>query len=964
MPTIISTHSILISSVPRENKLLAGKIVPQGINTNPYFSEPAPMGISDIGVSPNGPFIRESTQFLGVIDLYSLSAESSFNTPCAEFQLNLVLNYNYNGQTYALWTQDVAHFNTVTHQIFFLDNIWNFTAYKASVTGVVGNGQISYSNSSGMSYYYYCASTPGNGVSLTLPTTIYLLINVTENSAGQPVIMFWYNDGYGWINYDRVTVTNVYNASNVSFLVDGYQYTGSGNYYDAELVLTGPGGGSCAYLYSSTLLYLSLEYWNGHNFQGVRNAYNYGFDTAEKVNNANVMSYYSLSNGEYVAGITAGVGFLEMLWQQDTISTLKINTGVNSGYAIVFNASVPLSEVENDISLFKVPFSNGGEVCLTLYPMEYGIIVFNSNGQMIGEASVVTTQGEAVSTNVSPFSISVVNYNILYHEVIVTLQINGFGYVTLYTNSTYPYTFQTNPIYVNGKAEDTLTIYDLPYGVEDISIYGYLFNGFYSKVNLSLIIQPQTVPITFSYSFIGNQPPTLPTITFNFPNGTTETVTLQNGQTISLPSGTNYTIQNVINDGNIRWATQNTTSGVVTSKGSLYIVYYEQDEVTFYYNLIGNGTFTIPTINYEYFNEMRSVSPPATVWVNYDSAYTYTKILNGVEPDTRAIALNYTGIITAPEVITVNYQVQYFINVNSPIPLYALINGENESFSSNWFNQGDVVQIENLSYYISSMEREIITSLSPSFTFTVEEPMNVNVKVVNQYYVTVNSTIPIYALINGQNVSLNSGWYNYGISVNIENITYYVTPLERDIIISISPKSFIVNNHINVDVKVVNQYYIKVLSKVSVKGEINGSERYLNSSWINSGSYIKILNYTYYVNNQTRCIITKITPSNSFTLNTPITINITTQRQYLVVINGESIWVNNGSVITLSANVPFYLMGKYVGTYNVSSGISITVDQPIQERFVEVPNYLIIGLIGAIITISVIVSVIILRKRK
>ena len=60
----------------------------------------------------------------------------------------------------------------------------------------------------GTTYYAYTASSSdaGDDEYLTLPTTIYLLVNVTVNSKGEPVIYFWYNDGYGWVSYDTVTV--------------------------------------------------------------------------------------------------------------------------------------------------------------------------------------------------------------------------------------------------------------------------------------------------------------------------------------------------------------------------------------------------------------------------------------------------------------------------------------------------------------------------------------------------------------------------------------------------------------------------------------------------------------------------------------------------------------------------------------------------------------------------------------
>ena len=296
------------------------------INVYLYYSkEPAPMGVADYGVNQttNGssvvyiPFIRETTQWLGKVFVISLSAISSVKQPSyhysVSFQLNVVLNYEYDNKTYALWVQDVAMYNTKTHEIYFVDNIWNLTSPYASVNGVVGNGKIYKYHQ--MTFYAYVASSsyPGSYVTLTLPTAIYLLVNVTTNILGQPVIYFWYNDGYGWVNYDVVTVTNVIDASNVYFLVDGYNYTGSGNYYDAELVMGGPGGGSSAQMVNGTL-YFQLFYWNGTAFHEIMHAYNFGSNTAETSYNVVDQAYYNSSIEEYEAQLTPGAGSLGYLW--------------------------------------------------------------------------------------------------------------------------------------------------------------------------------------------------------------------------------------------------------------------------------------------------------------------------------------------------------------------------------------------------------------------------------------------------------------------------------------------------------------------------------------------------------------------------------------------------------------------------------------------------------------------------
>ena len=313
---ISSTASLAFPPVhPSSHPTKIGNVV----NVYQYYSkEPAPMGVADYGVNQtaNGEtaYIIKTTQWKGKIFLVSLSATSNSKTYpySVSFQLNVVLNYEYKGSSIALWVQDVAVYNTQTHQITFVDNIWNLTTSTAKVSGVSGNGKIYHYQTT--TYYAYEASSsdPGNDVDLTLPSTFYLLVNVTTNSKGEPVIYFWYNDGYGWVNYDTVTV-NAPGSSNVYFLVDGYNYTGDGLYYDAELIMGGPGGGSNANMNSGTL-YFQLFYWNGTTFKEIPHAFNFGSNTAETSNNVIDQAYYNLTTDEYEAELTPGAGSLGYLW--------------------------------------------------------------------------------------------------------------------------------------------------------------------------------------------------------------------------------------------------------------------------------------------------------------------------------------------------------------------------------------------------------------------------------------------------------------------------------------------------------------------------------------------------------------------------------------------------------------------------------------------------------------------------
>jgi hypothetical protein len=66
----------------------------------------------------------------------------------------------------------------------------------------------------------------------------------------------------------------------------GQFFHGQGNFFeDSEFVIGGGSGGHNATDLRSDVK-LQLEYWNGHNYRPVTNAYDFGADTAEGIENA------------------------------------------------------------------------------------------------------------------------------------------------------------------------------------------------------------------------------------------------------------------------------------------------------------------------------------------------------------------------------------------------------------------------------------------------------------------------------------------------------------------------------------------------------------------------------------------------------------------------------------------------------------------------------------------------------
>ncbi|MUN29813.1 thermopsin [Sulfuracidifex metallicus] len=277
----------------------------QAVNVySSYSSEPAPMGLADYGIGPNGPYSRYASEVIGVINASNIQVYASGSgNDCFTIQLNAVLTYNYQGQINALWAQDVALINS--NNLEFIDNVWNMSSPNAGVS-VTGNGQVS--SSGGISFYYYCdTNTLGSPTQFSYPLNLEMMITLSSNSQG-PEICFWYNEGQGWIKYDTVQVSA--QSAVPYFTINGYNYTGSGNFYDLELDLVGPGGGSCAYVESAQVAF-QLYYVNSTGTHEIGNAYNFGSDTGETSNNVIDQGY---QNGYLYAELTAGQGSLGCIW--------------------------------------------------------------------------------------------------------------------------------------------------------------------------------------------------------------------------------------------------------------------------------------------------------------------------------------------------------------------------------------------------------------------------------------------------------------------------------------------------------------------------------------------------------------------------------------------------------------------------------------------------------------------------
>lgn len=407
-----------------------------------YAGEPAPMGIADYGLGYNGlPYNYSAKSFLGIINISYLSTFSPNSSVLNNmtFQLNLNLIFTYQGIGYDYWVQNVAYLNTSDNQILFLDNIWNLSGPNAvmSNSSVTGSGTVVSSASSAFYYYLAVDSLKGNNMTLAYPTTIYLKMNATQTSSGMPEVTFLYDDGFGWVVYDHA-IFHFVTKSRIApvFNVDGYSYNPFGTYYDAELIMGGPGNSSQTEVMNSSVL-LSLQFFNGFNYQSVPSAYNFGSDTAETISNVVANGVYDTTSGLVSVNISKGQGATGQVYYAEQLAVLHIVTNIYHGAVYVNNI--------NSTSFL------GGQAYLTLGPGTYSIVIYNyltkafSN---LGNVSLKSGQASTISRDLYPieFLESGLPTGVWYLNVSTAGSgpINGSKYGLDLQNGTYNYTLYTS----------------------------------------------------------------------------------------------------------------------------------------------------------------------------------------------------------------------------------------------------------------------------------------------------------------------------------------------------------------------------------------------------------------------------------------------------------------------------------------------------------------------------------------
>ncbi|MCY0859728.1 MAG: thermopsin family protease [Sulfolobaceae archaeon] len=352
-----------------------------------------------------------------------------------------------------------------------------------------------------------------------------------------------------------------------------------------------------------------------------------------------------------------------------------------------------------------------------------------------------------------------------------------------------------------------------------------------------------------------------------------------------------------------------------------------------------------------------------------------------------ASLLLYNSLTVSPV-----YVLQYYIL--DPVNATGYINGQLAYISSGWYNSGSVIYIpaQNVT---RGFVRYIITQ---PLTVYVSSPTILKLKYYEEVY--VNVSVPVYANVNGANMTITSGWYNYGSIIRLFryyylnstarislltngyyfNVTYpvvimvynetleymvnitlpngsitlwlpkdYTLSLPSLIYINSTTRFELLTNNVSVNVTmpmVVSPLYVKeylvtlIFPNESIK------------EWLRSG-YILHLPRTIYISHSERYYLNG---NGEINISGPLILKPPYVLQYLVIIKGNSYWYNNGTSIRLYEKTsPWYIV-RWVGNYSVINGMNITVVGYLIETPVKVFDMLPFYLISFILAMVYVVS--------
>lgn len=279
------------------------------------------------------------------------------------------------------------------------------------------------------------------------------------------------------------------------------------------------------------------------------------------------------------------------------------------------------------------------------------------------------------------------------------------------------------------------------------------------------------VPLVLSFGVRGGGTGYSPPVLNFVSGGKNYSVSLTNQPVLYLvENGTGWSVSSTLGGSNStrRWVTSQNTAGLTASPTASALVYYEQEDVRFGFNITGGGSgYSPPLVNYSSFDKVSTTPLGVEVWADIGSSYQYTNPLPGSNASERWVAVP-AGIIGHSSQISVTYYHQSLLTFvvsyknTGILPALSLQStSEGKAYSAGllegankvWLDSGGTYAVPQ-SYLEGSGQRFVVNG---TFSGVVSGSSTVYIVYEHQFYEQLEASPT-----TGGEVSPPTGWYDSG----------------------------------------------------------------------------------------------------------------------------------------------------------------------------------------------------------
>ena len=257
---------------------------------------PVPVGIVDYGIVEKNNYLfvysYKTKGFIGLVrikELYAINESYPRDYRYSvDFQLNSWLIVEKEGEIHYYWVQNSIILDTKDETLYFLTNIWNMTNEDSNICEgcIIGKGNLKLVEYSNFTKSIYISHSDVYYLSYFNDILFGYEIN-TKNQEKLCIDFFFFDENGNKKIFDSACFEN-YDNANAYFYVSGGGFDNKP--LNVELVITGPGDEYTTVNVEKIDVEMALF---TSNLDYVPSAYNFGYCTAENVNNVKFDNIYN-----------------------------------------------------------------------------------------------------------------------------------------------------------------------------------------------------------------------------------------------------------------------------------------------------------------------------------------------------------------------------------------------------------------------------------------------------------------------------------------------------------------------------------------------------------------------------------------------------------------------------------------------------------------------------------------------